>query len=127
MSATRISLIALAMFATPAAFAAEKADVANGKTLFEQRCGICHATTREGAGPVLGPTMIGLIGRKAGTDKDFPTYTPALKAYGVKWSTKTLDEFLENPMIKVPGTMMPMSLPDKKERTDVIAFMATVK
>jgi cytochrome c len=126
MSVTRISLIALAVLASPAVFAAEKADVANGKTLFEQRCGICHATTKD-AGPVLGPSIIGLMGRQAGTDKSFPTYTDALKSYKVKWNAKTLDEFLENPMVKVPGTMMPMSLPDKKERADVIAYMATVK
>jgi cytochrome c len=126
MSVTRISLIALAVLTTPAVFAAEKADVENGKTLFEQRCGICHSTVKEG-GPVLGPNMLGVIGRKAGSDKDFPTYTPALKAYGVKWNAKTLDEFLENPMVKVPGTMMPMSLPDAKERADVIAYIATVK
>src|SRR5262245_2286590 len=79
MSVTRTSLVALALLATPAAFAAEKADVANGKTLFEQRCGICHSTTKEG-GPVMGPSMIGLVGRKAGGDENFPTYTPALKA-----------------------------------------------
>jgi cytochrome c2 len=30
-------------------------------------------------------------------------------------------------MVKVPGTMMPMSLPDAKERADVIAYIATVK
>ena len=126
MSVTRISLIALAVLATPAAFAAEKADVANGKTLFEQRCGICHSTVKDG-GPVLGPNMVGLIGRKAGSDANFPTYTPALKAYAVKWNAKTLSEFLENPMVKVPGTMMPMSLPDAKERADVVAYMATIK
>jgi cytochrome c2 len=126
MSVTRISLIALAVLATPAVFAAEKADVENGKTLFEQRCGICHSITKEG-GPVLGPNMVGLIGRKAGSDANFPTYTPALKAYGVKWNAKTLSEFLENPMVKVPGTMMPMSLPDAKERADVVAYMVTLK
>lgn len=126
MSVTRTSLLALAVFATPAVFAAEQADVANGKTLFEQRCGICHGTGKDGD-PMMGPSIKGLIGRTAGTDKNFPTYTPALKDYKVKWSVKTLDEFLENPMVKVPGTMMPMSLPDKKERADVIAYMVTVK
>ncbi len=126
MSVTRISLLALAVFATPAVFAAEKADVANGKTLFEQRCGICHGTGKDGD-PMLGPTIKGLMGREAGTDTSFATYTPALKAYKVKWNAKTLDEFLENPMVKVPGTMMPMSLPDKQERADVIAYMATIK
>ena len=127
MSATRSRLLALAfVFATPAVFAAEKADVANGKTIFDQRCGICHATTKEG-GPILGPSVAGLMGRKAATEPNFAMYTPQLKAYGVKWSAKTLDEFLINPMTKVPGTTMPMVLPDDKERGDVIAFLATLK
>ena len=128
MSATRSCLLALAAaLITPTVFAAGKPDIENGKTIFEQRCGICHSVTREPGGPVAGPNMIGLVGRKAATAKDFPMYTSAMKAYGVKWSVKTLDEFLTNPMTKVPGTTMPMMLPDNKERTDVIAYIATLK
>ncbi len=119
-------LVALAALIAPAVFAADKPDVDNGKTLFEQRCGICHATTKEG-GPILGPNMLGLIGRKAASQPDFTMYTPALKAYNVKWTEKTLSEFLTNPMTKVPGTTMPMMLPDDKERADVIAYLAGLK
>lgn len=127
MSVIRTRLLALAVvFATPAVFAADKADVANGKTVFEQRCGICHAASADD-NKVLGPTMVGLIGRKAGTQKDFTMYTSALKDYGVTWNAKTLDEFLTNPTTKVPGTTMPMFLPDNKERSDVIAYLATLK
>ena len=129
MSATRtVRLLALAAaLVTPAVFAAGKPDIDNGKTIFEQRCGICHAVSNEPGGPVLGPNMVGLIGRKAGTEPDFPLYSAAMKAYGVKWSTKTLDEFLVMPMHKVPGTTMPMMLPDEKERADVIAYIASLE
>ncbi len=123
-----VRLLALAaLLVTPAVFAAGNADVENGKTIFAQRCGICHAVSKDPGGPTLGPSMVGLFGRKAGTEKDFPSYTAALKAYGVKWSAKTLDEFLPSPMDKVPGTQMPMVLPDDKERADVIAYLATLK
>jgi cytochrome c len=128
MSVSRtVRLLALAAaLVSPAVFAAEKANVANGKTIFEQRCGICHAVGKEG-GPQLGPNMLGLIGRKAGSEKDFPMYTAAMKSYGAKWSAKTLDQFLANPADKVPGTTMPMPLPDARERGDVIAYLATLK
>ena len=34
---------------------------------------------------------------------------------------------LISPYTKVPGTIMPMLLPDDKERGDVIAYLATLK
>ena len=125
MSEFRNRLLALAaVLAVPSAFAA---DAANGKAVFETKCGICHAANTAPGGPVAGPSMVGLVGRKAASVEGFPMYSPALKASGFTWNTKLLDEFLVNPMAKVPGTMMVISLPDPKERADVIAFLATLK
>jgi cytochrome c len=120
-------LVVVAALAASAVFAAGKADVENGKAIFTQRCGVCHAVSKEPGGPVEGPNMVGLVGRKAASQPDFAKYSPALKAYGVKWSAKTLDEFLVSPVTKVPGTTMPMVLPDDKERHDVIAYLGTLK
>ncbi len=121
-------LALVAVLAAPSVFAAAaKPDIENGKTVFSQQCGICHSVTKAPGGPVLGPNMVGIIGRKAASVADFTMYSPALKKYGVKWSAKTLDEFLVNPMQKVPGTTMPMMLPDPKTRADVIGYMATLK
>ena len=78
----RSILIALAIGSC--ATSAFAADVANGKTIFEQRCGICHAVTKDPGGPVAGPNMVGLIGRKAATEPGFTMFSPALKKYGVK-------------------------------------------
>ena len=125
MSEFRTRLLALAaVLAVPSAFAA---DVANGKAVFETKCGICHAASTDPGGPVAGPNMVGLVGRKAATVEGFPMYSPALKAAGITWNPKLLDEFLANPMAKVPGTMMVISLPDPKERADVIDYLATLK
>jgi cytochrome c len=124
---THLFVLAAALVA-PAVFAADaKPDIENGRDTFAQQCGICHSVTKEPGGPILGPTMVGLVGRKAGTIADFAMYSPALKAYKVTWNARTLDEFLENPMEKVPGTTMPMMLPDAKVRADVIAYLATLK
>lgn len=129
MSVTRNArMLALtAILAVPAAFAAGKADVKNGKAVFDAKCGICHAATKAPGGPVAGPNMVGLVGRKAASVEGFPLYSPALKNSGITWDPKLLDEFLANPMSKVPGTMMVISLPDEKERTDVIGYLGTLK
>jgi cytochrome c len=129
MSFTRsTSVIALvACLAAPAFAAGAKPDVENGKTTFAQQCGICHAVSNAPGGPVAGPSMVGIVGRKAASVQGFPMYSAALKAYGVTWNAKTLDEFLINPMQKVPGTIMPMMLADPKTRADVIAYISTLK
>lgn len=128
MSVRRLArpFVLLAAFVAPAALAAAP-NTENGKTIFAQRCGICHAVSAAPGGPIAGPSMVGLVGRKAGTAAGFTMYSPALKKHGVTWNAKTLNEFLVNPMQKVPGTTMPMMLPDAKERADVIAYLATLK
>ncbi|MEO6080397.1 MAG: c-type cytochrome [Steroidobacteraceae bacterium] len=120
-------VLATALVAPVAFAAAPKPDIENGQEFFTQVCGICHSATKEPGGPVLGPNLVGVVGRKAGTLPGFATYTPALKAYGVKWSAKTLDEFLVNPAMKVPGTLMAMPVPDPQTRADLIAYLATLK
>jgi cytochrome c2 len=129
MSVTRLRLLALAAVLVTPAFAAEKADVEAGKSAFTSKCGICHATSKEPGGPIMGPNLAGLIGRKAAGEKEFTMYTPALTAFGEKqkWNARTLDEFLKAPFEAVPGTTMPMPLPDDKERADVIAYLSTLK
>ena len=126
MSVTRnASLLALAaILAAPSVFAA---DAKNGKTVFDTKCGICHSASSAPGGPIAGPNMVGLVGRKAASIEGFPMYSQALKGSGITWNTKLLDEFLANPMSKVPGTMMVISLPDNKERADVISYLATLK
>ena len=116
-------LLALAaVLATPAALAA---DPAAGKAVFDRLCVACHSL-EQGAFSV-GPPLHGVVGRKAAGVEAFAMYSQALKDYKVTWNAKTLDEFLENPMGKVPGTMMVMPVPDAKERADLIGFLATLK
>jgi cytochrome c len=126
MSVTRSArLLAMAaVLAAPSAFAA---DAANGKAVFDRVCVICHSTTTEPGGPVVGPTLAGVVGRKSAGVKEFAMYTQALKDSKLTWNEKTLDEFLASPMTKVPGTMMVMPVPDARERADVIAYLSTLK
>jgi cytochrome c len=121
----RFLVISSALAACTADAAAAGPDIANGKLTFTAMCSVCHATTPTG-GPTLAPNLLGVVGRPAGSEPGFAQYTPALKASGITWSTKTLDQFLVNPMAKVPGTAMPMLIPDDKTRADVVAYLATL-
>jgi len=112
-------VIAVALVA-PTLCAAAKPDIENGKATFNTMCGVCHSVQKTG-GPIEGPNLVGVVGRKAGSQPDFPRYSPALKASGLTWSKKTLDKFLVNPGEKVPGTIMPMHISDPKTRADVVA------
>ena len=98
-------------------------DAARGERLFEQ-CHACHSVER-GANDV-GPTLFGVFNRKAGELADF-RYSPALKRSGITWTAQTLDEFLADPQMKVPGNRMPYSgMPDGRERGDLIAYLQKV-
>lgn len=127
MSEFRRHVVIAAAILVPALCAAgSKPDVENGKATFNTMCGVCHSVQETG-GPKEGPNLIGVVGRKAASEPDFPRYSAALKASNLKWNKKTLDKFLLNPMEKVPGTIMPMLIPDDKTRADVVAYLATLK
>jgi len=130
MSAIRsIQLFALAaLLATPAIYAGDgKGNAASGKELFvASACSTCHGVTKE-SDLTIGPNLVGVVGRKAGTAKSILGASENLKKYGVIWDTETLDEFLTNPSAKVPGTAMIGMLTDPQQRADVIAYLSTLK
>ena len=107
----RLFVMAAVLMASNVCTAGHKPDIENGKATFATNCGICHSVQETG-GPNQGPNMLGLLGRKAGTQPDFTMYSPALKASGITWSKKTLDKFLVNPGAMVPGTVMPLQIAD---------------
>jgi cytochrome c len=124
-----IRLFALAALLTaPAAYADYAGgDAANGEQLFMANgCPACHGVTEEDNSKV-GPNLVGVVGRKAGTTQSLLGPSENLKKYGVIWSAETLDEFLANPNVKVPGTAMVGMLADAEQRADVIAYLATLK
>ncbi len=83
------------------------------------RCLACHALAYDRTGP----RHCGLIGRRAGSVKDF-AYSEAMKRSHIVWNAKTLDRFLANPLKAVPGTSMGYAgIPDRKERADLIAYL----
>lgn len=104
-------------------------DAARGQAYFQTSCALCHSAELGPDNTVVikqGPSLVGVVGRRAASLPHF-TYTQALKGAGYTWDAATLDHFLSNPMMAVPGTTMPMPVPDAQSRADVIAYLATLK
>ncbi|SRR5579859_6744850 len=104
--------------------AASAADVDHGKQVFEQ-CAACHGD--KGQGGETAPSLIGVIGRKAGSLEEF-RYSPAMKRSAIVWDEATLKSFVMNPQGVVKGTRMPFDgLRDGQDAEDVAAYVATLK
>jgi cytochrome c len=115
-----LSLAALAAVAAPAM----AQDAAAGGAIFKQRCQTCH-TAPAGQPHGIGPNLAGVVGRKAASTAF--AYSPALMGSGLTWNKPTLDRFLSGPSKMVPGTRMLISVPDPKERADLIAYLGGLK
>jgi cytochrome c len=85
-------------------------------------CAACHSLELDHN--MTGPSLGGVWNRKAGALASFSRYSDAMKGSGVTWDEKALDSYLENPARFIPGNHMTFQgIPDKKARTDVIAFL----
>jgi len=109
----------LVMASYAAYAAAPKGDPARGETVYEE-CSGCHSLTEN----VVGPRHCGVVGRKAGSVTDYPSYTSVMKGSGLTWNAAKLDEFLANPLSYLEGTAMGFAgLSDPGARADVIAYL----
>lgn len=101
--------------------AAAAQDAKRGQKLFDE-CAACHSPER-GAANTVGPSLHGVVGRKAGEGTEF-RYSPAMKRSGITWSADTINNFIADPQKLVPGNRMPYSgLPEAKDRADLVAYL----
>lgn len=111
------------VLSTGGAFA--EGDVAQGKEMFEFRCGGCHTV---GQGTKNGPDLGNLIGRTAASMEGFK-YSDAMleaKAKGVVWDIDTLGKFITKPRSIVNGSNMAFTgLREPADVANVIAYLAT--
>ena len=98
------------------------ADINHGKQLFTA-CQACHTEKAD----ALGPSLKGVVGRKAGSLEDF-RYSNAMKRANFTWTDENLKEYLSDPQAKVKGNRMPFSgFSNPNDVADVIAYLQTLK
>ena len=93
-------------------------DPTRGQALFEKRCVGCHSLTTNHEGPKLQ----GVFGRAAGSVPDY-AYSSSLKKANVMWDEATLDKWLTDPDVLVPGNNMDFLVSKPQERKDLIAYL----
>nr|WP_246337611.1 c-type cytochrome [Azospirillum oleiclasticum] len=113
--------LALALFALPVLMA--PAAAAEGEALFRQQCGTCHSVKRDD-GPRAGPSLHGVVGRKAGSAADYE-YSDALRKAGITWDTATLERWLTNSNEFLPGSVMNYRQTNDTVRREIIRFLQT--
>jgi nitrite reductase (NO-forming) len=91
-------------------------DAIAGRQVFK-KCAVCHSL--EPGKTLVGPSLAGVVGRKAGSEPDYD-YSPAMKQSGLVWDLATLDSYLDDPQKVVPGNKMPFpGLKTDSDRADV--------
>ena len=115
------ALASAVLFAAPAHAAG---DAAAGEKVFAQ-CKACHELEK-GVNKV-GPTLKGVVGRKAASVPDYK-YSAAMTKKGEEglvWDEATLTQYLPNPKAMVPGTKMAFGgLKKPDDVANVIAYLA---
>jgi cytochrome c oxidase assembly protein Cox11 len=104
-----------------ARFANAAPDPVAGAKLFAERCSACHAADHA----IIGPPLAGIIGRRAGRLPGYP-FSAALKNADFIWDDAHLEAWLANPKQTVPGTTMPLRVPELPARRDIIAYLHTL-
>lgn len=130
-AATRITIVAIALALSgcgsdPAASEARSGKGTDGSAPSAfSICKACHSV--EPGKTVIGPSLHGVFGRKAGSLAG-ASYSPAMTGSGLVWDEATLDAFLTSPMAKVPGTRMTYAgQTDPARRAASIAYLKTLK
>ncbi|MBV8132749.1 MAG: cytochrome c family protein [Alphaproteobacteria bacterium] len=92
-----------------------------GETVFKKNCAICH--TVDAGKNKIGPSLAGVVGRKAGSVPGF-AYSAANKKSGDTWDAQTLDTYLTDPRKFMPGTKMVFAgLKNPEDRKALIEYL----
>lgn len=101
--------------------AGKKAMQAAGEIMFEQRCRSCHAD--DPALKAYGPSLIGVLGRKAGSLEGYE-YSDAMKNSGIVWNENTLRAWMADNDGFMPGTRMRhVGISDRAEQDFLLTYL----
>jgi cytochrome c len=109
--------------ASSSAFADGNAD--KGKKVFK-KCKACHSM--DAGKNKMGPSLAGIIGRKAGTADGYKKYK-ALKGANFSWDEATIGEFVQNQkkFLKSKGLKTKIAMRVKIKAKDVDDLLAYLK
>jgi len=108
-------------FLMVSSFNLHAADLKGGVKVFNDVCSECH-TMKEGRNK-KGPSIYGVIGRKAATIADYE-YSDAMKSSNIVWTEQKLDEYLKAPAKVVPGGKMKYEgMADAEKRQSIINYL----
>jgi cytochrome c len=97
------------------------ADPVNGARQ-AQVCRACHVLAADG-GNMLGPSLHGIFGTRAGSREGFD-YSEALQSAGFVWTPRALDAWLVQPGRFLPGNRMVFAgVSGESDRRDLIAYL----
>ena len=71
--------------------------------------------------------LFGIVGRHSGSIEGF-RYSAANKSADLTWDAMTLDAYLTNPKVLLPGTTMTFAgFKSETQRADAIAYLSTLR
>jgi cytochrome c len=94
----------------------------DGQAAFNNTCRMCH-TMKKGDNR-LGPSLAGIIGRKAGALPGY-NYSSSMRQSGIIWDAASLDQFIADPDKVVHGNNMKPygGLKDAARRKAIVEFL----
>ena len=116
--AIRALLIAATAIPVPCAAAG---DPEAGEKVF-RKCQTCHEV--KAPKNKVGPHLVGIFGRKAGTVEGFK-YSDAMKNSNVVWNEETISAYVKQPKAYIPDNRM--VFPGLKKEEDVANLIAYLK
>jgi cytochrome c len=116
--------LALALAGIVGAAAGDEDQARAGRQVFDQRCRTCHGGTARADLP-LGPSLSGIVGRRAGTGASGIHSRPVMDS-GIVWDRASLRRFLSNPQREIPNTLMMVRVSDPAELESLLDYLETL-
>jgi cytochrome c len=117
----RAEFIGAAIFAFVFSVQSRAQESTAGELVFKH-CSICHQVGVR-AKNTVGPSLNGIIGRKAGSDPGY-AYSTGFKSAGLTWDDDTLKSYIRNPKSMFPTTKMAFAgLTDDRQIGDLLAYL----
>jgi cytochrome c len=113
-------------FVSAAAFAQVAPSATDPQVAYNNHCRTCHSAAP--GDNRLGPSLHGVMGRKAGSVEGF-AYSPGFKTSDLVWDEKNMDQFIANPNSVFPGSNMATfaGLSDESQRQAIIDYLVSLK